>query len=137
MVVDQAVALERRELGQPRGEPLEQLALVAHPHEAAGAGVHHDGGVGGHVDHDAVGRHEHRALLAAEHAHTQRHVPHGVVGAAIGQEAPLVDADAAVGGRAVSSGYPPCQIHWSMMRRTGSPLDSSMSFHRSWVSVLP
>jgi hypothetical protein len=36
-----------------------------------------------------------------------------------------------------TSGYPPWKIQVSMMRRTGSPVASSMASHRSVVSALP
>ena len=37
----------------------------------------------------------------------------------------------------VTIGWPPWKIHESMIRRTGSPVASSMASHRSVVSVLP
>ena len=38
---------------------------------------------------------------------------------------------------ALTSGYPGCQIHESIIRRTGSPLVASMASQRSLVSVFP
>ena len=39
--------------------------------------------------------------------------------------------------RTDTNGYPPWKIQLSMMRRTGSPVASSMASHRSVVSALP
>ncbi len=138
-VVDEVVALERVERAERVARQTgAQGVVVGDAEERVPSGVDDDGG-------RRVSEREAR-LVARRGAASRRE---SALRTVIGTAHSVADSDSAsnVNGdwrttscspsrEAVICGKPGCQIHESMMRRTGAPLVTSIASHRSLVSVL-